>query len=246
MVVLECAGMEKRLTDREREFRLTVPEFSVNENERKAIVGSTGSGKTTVMDILAMVTEADRCEYFRLRYGNETVDLARAIRRKRVLTGLRAACFGYIMQKSPLFPFLTVAENIAVQQQISKRRDRRYADTLMGMLGIEMLSDALPAELSVGQRQRAAIARSLSHRPSVILCDEPTGALDPVTAKQAMETLLWAGEQSGAAIVMISHDWSLARQFGFSFYVMQTEFRQGLTTANILLPLDRADGSRNA
>jgi putative ABC transport system ATP-binding protein len=240
MVAIRIEALQKTLADKEREFRLAVPFFSVSGGERKAIVGSTGSGKTTVMDILAMVTEPDDCRRFELDNGEDLIDLSAISGRRSALAQLRAAYFGYITQQSPLFPFLTVAENVAVQQKVSRRPDRAYAEQLAGMLGIDMLLSARPAELSVGQRQRAAIARSLSHRPYVVLCDEPTGALDPVTARQAISTILWAADQTGAAVVMITHDWELASEFKFEFHVIETKRHEGSATINVLRPLDAA------
>lgn len=237
MVAIHIEALTKTLTDREREFRLTVPFFSLTGGDRKAIVGSTGSGKTTVMDILAMITTPDECWRFELSDGGEPVDLRAITGRRTRLARLRAACFGYITQQSPLFPFLTVAENIALQQKVSARSDRAYADRIAAMLGIETLLNARPAELSVGQRQRTAIARSLSHRPPIILCDEPTGALDPVTARRTISTILWAAEQTGAATVMITHDWALASEFDFEFHVMETQHCEGAKTTNVLKPL---------
>lgn len=238
MVAIRIEALHKTLADKEREFRLAVPSFSVAGGERKAIVGSTGSGKTTVMDILAMVTEPDGYRRYELDDGEQLIDLSGIGERHAALARLRAACFGYITQQSPLFSFLTVAENVAVQQEVSRRPDRAYARQLAGMLGIDMLLNARPALLSVGQRQRAAIARSLSHKPLVVLCDEPTGALDPVTARQAIKTILWAADQTGAAVVMITHDWDLASEFKFEFHVIETKRREGSATLNVLRPLD--------
>lgn len=246
MVLIECAGIEKTLTDRERIFQLRVPYFSAASGERKAIVGSTGSGKTTVMDMLAMVSRPDRCRRFSLKDGETLIDLQQVSAHRPKLSRLRAGRFGYVMQKSPLFPFLSVLENIELQQKVSGCADRRYIDTLMTMLGIEKLVDAMPSELSVGQRQRVAIARSLSHRPAVILGDEPTGALDPVTARLAMKAILWAAAQTGACVVVVTHDWKLASEFGFSFYVMQTDQKDGTSTVNSLRPLETGNAGEFA
>lgn len=238
MVAIHIEALKKTLTDNEREFRLAVPFFSVASGDRKAIVGSTGSGKTTVMDILAMISAPDECCRFELSDGAEPIDLRGMTGKPSQLARLRAACFGYITQQSPLFPFLTVAENIALQQKVSKRPDRSYTEKIAGMLGIDTLLNARPAELSAGQRQRTAIARSLSHRPAILLCDEPTGALDPVTARQAISTILWAAEQTGAVVVMITHDWTLASEFGFEFHVMETQRNGEQAAVNVLTPLE--------
>ena len=169
-----------------------------------------------------MASQPSQCEQFLLTVNGQSHDLGRIARNRRTSARLRAQHFGYVMQKSPLFPFLSVRENVLLQQRISKKRDAALVDQLFDKLGISMIAEAFPDEISVGQKQRTAIARSLAHRPSIILCDEPTGALDPKTARQCLETILWAASETGALLIMITHDWDLAEAYGFDFHEIQT------------------------
>ena len=173
MIALTVRNIRKSLKDPDRAFDLHIPTFKAKGREKIAVVGTTGSGKTTAMDILAMASQPSVCEQFELSVDGKTHDLNAASKNRRKSTRLRARYFGYVMQKSPLFPFLSVRENALLQQRISTRPDAAFVDQLFKRLGIGMIADAMPDEISVGQKQRTAIARSLAHRPSIILCDEP-------------------------------------------------------------------------
>lgn len=219
-------NMTKTLTDRERSFCLNIPSFSLQEGDKKAIVGATGSGKTTAIDLLALASRPQTSDYFEL-IGDEfgTIDVsAKAIRRENGrLAQLRAHLFGYVVQTSPLFSFLTVKENVAVQQKLAGRRDDDYIMALLQAVGLGNDGDAHPKDLSIGQRQRTAIARALAHRPAFLMCDEPTGALDDETANICMEMITSVAEYTGTAIVMITHDVGLATRHGFSLVKVERE-----------------------
>ncbi|PLW78196.1 ABC transporter ATP-binding protein [Cohaesibacter celericrescens] len=222
MIRLDVSQIHKNLKDPDRCFDLNIPCFEVKSGEKVAIIGATGSGKTTAMDILAMASQPDKCERFALAVGDKSYDLKQIATKPQKCARIRASFFGYVMQRSPLFPFLSVRENVTLQQLVAKRPDPAFIDVLLDRLGLTMIAGAFPSEISQGQKQRTAIARSLSHRPSVILCDEPTGALDPKTARQCLETIDWAAVQTGAALIMITHDWELAKACGFEFCSIQT------------------------
>lgn len=238
MIALDCIGLEKTLRDAERLFGLNIPAFRVKGGDRVAIVGETGSGKTTAMDILAMASVADKCHKFELTIGSATYDLHRIAASGHGIADVRARYFGYVTQKSPLFPFLSAMENIELQQAISKSKDQKYAVQLMELLGLASVKNAMPHELSFGQRQRTAIARALCHRPRLILCDEPTGALDPVTAQRCIKVIDWAAAQSDAAVIMITHDWTLAQENGFHFHTIQSHQQSSKSLISVLT--DRA------
>lgn len=239
MIALDCIGLEKTLRDTERLFGLNIPAFHVRGGDRVAIVGETGSGKTTAMDILAMASVADKCQKFELKIGNVAYDLHTIAGTGRGIADLRARYFGYVTQKSPLFPFLSALENVELQQAISKSKDRRFAIRLMELLGIDSVRNAMPHELSFGQRQRTAIARALCHRPRLILCDEPTGALDPVTAQRCIKVIDWAATQSDAAVIMITHDWTLAQENGFHFHTIKSRNQGNKSLTSVLMDSGR-------
>ena len=245
MIALTVRNIRKSLKDPDRAFDLHIPAFMAKGGEKIAVVGTTGSGKTTAMDILAMASQPSVCEQFELSVDGKTHDLNAASKNRRKSARLRASYFGYVMQKSPLFPFLSVRENTLLQQRISTRPDAAFVDQLFKRLGIGMIADAMSDEISVGQKQRTAIARSLAHRPSIILCDEPTGALDPRTARDCIETIIWAAERTGAILIMITHDWDLAKAYGFDFYEIKTRMLADNAMSATLARQSGAEKSRS-
>jgi len=246
MIKLELSMARKLLSDPDRRFELRIPAFSVSGGEKVAIVGQTGSGKTTAMDILALASPVDLCAQFTLDLGGKQIDLRPMARNRRKAAALRAAHFGYVMQKSPLFPFLSVLENIALQQRISAKANLVFVGELLDRLGIASIASALPGEISQGQKQRTAIARALCHRPSIILCDEPTGALDPDTAWDCLEAIDWAARQSRAALIMITHDWALAERAGYDFCRLKTSRPDPTQLIGELEPRQKQQGRRRS
>lgn len=218
MAQLIVENMIKTMNDRERSFKLTIPHFSLNPGDKKAIVGTTGSGKTTAMDMLALASRPVQAKRFEVRDDSfGTIDLSPKAhaRENAQLAHLRASLYGYVVQTSPLFSFLSVRENVAVQQTLAHRPDKDYITALLEAVGLGAEADARPRDLSIGQRQRTAIARALAHRPSFLMCDEPTGALDDETANLCLRMMTAVTEHTGTAIVMITHDRALAKRHGF-------------------------------
>ncbi|WP_193227638.1 ABC transporter ATP-binding protein [Aureimonas psammosilenae] len=227
MARLVVRDLMKRLKDRERSFELRIPAFDLAPGDRKAIVGATGSGKTTAMDVLALASRPDRFADFAIE--NTNGGRLALTGSERDLARFRARHFGYVVQTSPLFPFLTLAGNVRLQQRLAGRRDEALIRHLIDCLGLSREADARPDGLSVGQRQRAAVARALAHRPSFLLCDEPTGALDGETAELCLGVMDRVAKESGTAILMITHDPELAQAHGY-----------------VLLPIERQATGRQA
>lgn len=119
-------------------------------------------------------------------------------------------------QTAALLPFLPLRRNIALPQELTGRHDAPWLAQLAGELGIAHVLDRRPAEVSVGQRQRAAIARALSHRPSLILADEPTASVHPSQADRIMALLAGLARGTGAALVVATHDPQRAEAAGFT------------------------------
>lgn len=231
MTSLEVRGLVQILEDHERRFELQVRSLTLKPGDRLAIIGPSGSGKTTLLDMLALSTPPNECEHFSLANGRDVTRLL-SHRRTGPLARLRARHYGYVLQQANLVPFLTVEENVRLTQRIAHRGTRAYARGLLQRLGITAFR-AFPAALSVGQRQRVAIARAFAHHPEIILCDEPTAALDPVSARETLRLCVEAAGQAGAALAIVTHDADLARDMGFSFVPMHTEQRGRLFQASI-------------
>ncbi len=193
-------------------FRVELPRLTVAPGEIAVLAGASGSGKSTLLDLLGLLTVPDRVG--RLAIGGE--DAAPALRAGRLeaLAPLRRRQ-GHVLQTGGLLPFLTVADNIRLTQP-TDRPPPLPLEALAERLGLGGLLRRKPGTLSVGQRQRAAIARALMGDPAVLLADEPTAALDPPTAEAVLALLQEICRERGTAVVMASHAWGLVRRFGLT------------------------------
>jgi putative ABC transport system ATP-binding protein len=166
-----------------------------------AIVGRSGSGKTTLLNLLGAL---DRPTSGRVIFeGKYLGDLS-----NRDLTLLRRQKVGFIFQTFNLLPALTVLENIEValiHSRMSKKEMTKKATALLNLFDLADKSNRLPLELSVGQQQKVAIARALAKDPVLILADEPTGEMDPITGKEIVEKLVELNRKSNVTIVVTSH-----------------------------------------
>ncbi|SBV91378.1 Lipoprotein-releasing system ATP-binding protein LolD [uncultured Alphaproteobacteria bacterium] len=198
-------------------FLMSVPKFAVAAGEAVAITGASGSGKSTVLDALGLVLRPEAAAGFRC-CGADAATLWRA----DDLDGLaaaRAAGIGYILQTGGLLPFLSVRENIGLSPSLLGQKDfARHVAMLVEALGLGPHLAKMPAQLSIGERQRAAIARALAHRPALLLADEPTASLDPVNAGKVLDLLLGLVKGLGTALVLVSHDWSKVASLGLRRY----------------------------
>jgi len=195
-------------------FELFVPELRIRPGEVVVLRGESGCGKSTLLDLLALALRPDGAATFSFRPVHRTpTDLLRLWGRGDLdgLGRLRGAHIGYVLQTGGLLPFLSARENIALPCRLLGRDPaaliERQVVSLAERLGIGGQLDKSPGQLSVGERQRVAIARALAHRPSVLLADEPTASVDPLSAAAILELLLELVRQSGVTAVMASHDW---------------------------------------
>jgi putative ABC transport system ATP-binding protein len=203
-----CSDSVVALSDLSRSFRsgeqtVTVLDrvtLALARGSRTAIMGSSGSGKTTLLHLIAGMDQPD-AGTVRL---NEH-DLGRL--REPELTRLRARSVGLVFQDFNLLDSLTVRENIELPLWLNGRlREQHRILALSEALNIGSLLTRLPENLSGGEKQRVAIARALIHRPDLLLADEPTGSLDQTTAGQVLELLGRAVEETGCALLMVTHN----------------------------------------
>ena len=222
-MIFRLSGVRKR---RDAAYTLSVSSFSVRRGEYVALTGPSGCGKSTALDLLGMVLRPDGEGCFELyphaaQAGEDpgAVDVLDLWRRGALdeMAALRRRYMGYVLQTGELLPFLNVEQNILIAaslKNMSAEGARDSAEELMQTLCVTHVRSAMPASLSVGERQRVAVARALVGQPAVILADEPTAALDPRMARQVMSLFLETVQKSGAALVMVSHDIGLVREFG--------------------------------
>jgi putative ABC transport system ATP-binding protein len=171
-----------------------------------AITGPSGCGKST---LLGLIGGLEAPTTGRVSIGGREISSLPEPQRAR----LRRDELGLVFQSDNLLPFLTAVENVALQLALNAAVDGDQRCTeVLGELGLAEEADKLPDQLSGGQRQRVAVARALIHRPRVILADEPTGSLDAETSATVVDLLLAAQRESGATLVVVTHDSGFARR----------------------------------
>ena len=174
--------------------------FSVPKGEICVIVGESGAGKTTLLNILGGMDT--------LSEGTVTVDGAVVSSfRKRELTRYRRTDVGFVFQFYNLIPNLTALENVEIAAKLSK--NALDAGTVLAQVGLADRAGNFPAQLSGGEQQRVAIARALAKNPKLLLCDEPTGALDYRTGKAILKLLQDTCRKSGMTVIIITHNKAL-------------------------------------
>ncbi len=181
-------------------------DLEVRAGEQLAVVGPSGCGKST---LLAVIGALERPTDGAARVLG--VDVAALADEERAR--FRRDRIGFVFQSYDLLPFLTAYENVAVQSGIARRGRLDGARQLLADLGLAGLEDRFPDELSGGQQQRVALARSLVHRPGVVLADEPTGGLDSATSAHVVTALCQAAAAVGAALIVVTHDHAVASRF---------------------------------
>ena len=182
--------------------------LSVGDGEKVAIVGASGSGKTTLLNLLGGLDDPDKGRIS--VNGKSWTNLGaseRAIWRNQHI--------GFVYQFHHLLNEFSALENVALPLLIgdcSVNKSKQQATNLLERVGLGHRLNHTPAELSGGERQRVAVARALVNEPSVVLMDEPTGNLDPITAKTMLELLIDLNQSLGIAFVLVTHDDNIARQ----------------------------------
>lgn len=175
--------------------------FNIEKGEFAVIVGPSGAGKTTVLNILGGMDSADEGEV--IIDGKNIAEFD-----TKQLTQYRRDDVGFIFQSYNLIPNLTAKENVDFAAEISP--DALDPEKVLEDVGLGHRKENFPAQLSGGEQQRVAIARALAKKPKLLLCDEPTGALDFETGKKVLELLQFSKEQYGATVVVITHNQAIA------------------------------------
>ena len=205
--IIQMTGVNKYYqVGEEKLHALRNVSLTVDRGEFLAILGPSGSGKSTLMNIIGCMDTADSGSY--LLDGSEINAM-----KDQQLTQVRNEKIGFIFQKYQLIPKYSVIQNICMPLLIrgrSQREAEEFSAETIRLLGLGERVTHKPSELSGGQQQRVAIARALVGRPSILLADEPTGALDSATGREVLELFVKLNEL-GNTIVMITHDEKVAR-----------------------------------
>lgn len=205
MEILRCSNVEKIYGKGNNcVVALSGIDLAVNQGEFLAIVGPSGSGKSTLLHILGTVEKATKGTVMieGVEIGKLDASSAAIFRRRKV---------GLIYQFYNLIPTLTVKKNILMPLLLDKRKpDMEYFEQIITTLGIRDRLEALPHQLSGGEQQRVAIARSLIYRPAILLADEPTGNLDRKNSKEIVDLLKLFNRNLKQTILLITHDEKIA------------------------------------
>jgi len=171
--------------------------LDVHEGEMLVMVGPSGSGKTTILNIIGGL---DTATVGRVWFRNRDMTTLTPSE----LTGYRRDTVGFVFQFYNLVPNLTARENVLVSTEIS--RDPMDVDEALRLVGLEERLDHFPSQLSGGEQQRVAVARALAKNPELLLCDEPTGAVDFVTGKRILRLLVDLKQKLRKTILLITHN----------------------------------------
>lgn len=181
-------------------------DLNVKKGEFLSILGPSGSGKSTLMNIIGCLDVPTSGEY--ILAGKDVSGLL-----EEELSRIRAQEIGFVFQSYYLLERLTVLENVELSMiytGVPPKERKEIAKSMLKKVGLEGKENHLPSKLSGGQRQRVAIARALATNPTILLCDEPTGALDSNTGRQIMHLFKILHEEENTTIIMITHDKKIA------------------------------------
>lgn len=181
--------------------------FEINSNEQIAIIGASGSGKSTLLHLLGGLEQATNGN---IKY--DETDLSGMTQNQR--DDFRLENIGMVFQSFNLLPELTTYENIVLPLMLgNKKEDKKYTNNIIKRLGLEDRINHLPGQLSGGQQQRTAIARALINKPSLLLCDEPTGNLDKENTRTVTELLFEVAKEFSVTLLVVTHDENIAKRF---------------------------------
>lgn len=202
MAYIEMQHCYKRYTSGETEiFANRDVSFEIEKGELVIILGASGAGKSTVLNILGGMDTNDEGQVL-----IDGVDIAKLNAHQR--TDYRRDDVGFVFQFYNLVPNLTALENVELASEIVK--DAQDAAEALAAVGLENRLNNFPTQLSGGEQQRVSIARAVAKNPKILLCDEPTGALDYKTGKQVLQILQDMSRKQGATVIIVTHNSALA------------------------------------
>jgi len=200
----------------------------IKQGEYLSILGPSGSGKSTLMNIIGCLDTPSMGSY--ILHGRQVDDM-----NEKELARLRSKEIGFVFQNSQLLPRLTAQQNVElplIYADVSTKERKRRAREMLERVGLSDRMGHYPNQLSGGQQQRVAIARALVGNPSILLADEPTGALDQKTGKQVMQ-LFQSLNDEGRTVIMITHDMNVAANARRTVHIIDGELTEGGDAADV-------------
>ena len=203
MAIVEFQNVSRVYTSGDHELRaLDGVDLSLDEGKFVVILGPSGAGKSTLLNLLGGLDSPTSGKI--VVCGKDISTLS-----NNKLADYRAATVGFVFQFYNLIPTLTVHENVALVKEITK--EPLSATKMLSEVGLSDHAKNFPAELSGGEQQRVSIARALAKNPKILLCDEPTGALDSATGVLVLKLLLRMAREYGKTIVIVTHNQNIAK-----------------------------------
>ena len=204
--VLIVENVRKRFSWGSAAFELHIPRFEAFAGDFVAVLGSSGCGKSSFLDLIGLIRSPDHCDRMALiSAGGECFDLADAGESLRAR--IRRQHIGYLLQDGGLMSFLSGRGNMALTRVLAGLTGNLDpCRRLVHRLGLTEHLGRKPSFLSGGQRQRMGLARALAHRPLLLLADEPTAAVDKLTAREVVDELLGLAREEQTLVIMVTHD----------------------------------------
>lgn len=213
---LECRDISKTFKNNGNEINiLSHLNLKIEKGGSTVLIGPSGSGKTTLLQIMGLLSKPSSGE---LIIDNVVVDFDN----KKQIASLLKIKIGFIHQFHHLFSDFNVIENIMMPLLMigkSKKEAKHEAEYMLERLGLADRMFSMPHLLSGGERQRVAVARAIIKKPSIILADEPTGSLDPDTAKTVFNEILTLSRENGSSLFMITHNHDLKDRFDAKYMI---------------------------
>lgn len=224
MAFVEINGIKKHFGAGDNKIEvLKGIDLEIEKGEMCVLLGPSGSGKSTLLNIIGAIESADE--------GTITVNGEKTrLMNEKQLTRYRRKHLGYVFQMYNLIPNLTVRENIEVGAYLSD--NPLDIDELMAILGISDQVNKLPSQLSGGQQQRTSIGRAIVKNPDILLCDEPTGALDYKTSKEILKLLEDVNQKYGNTVIMVTHNDAIKNMADRVFTLRDGEIRKNYINEN--------------
>ncbi|MHA1715335.1 MAG: ABC transporter ATP-binding protein [Promethearchaeota archaeon] len=186
--------------------------FSIEKGDFVSIIGPSGSGKTTLLNLIGLLDTPNSGQIF--LNGKDIFN-----EKKKNVLEIRRRTIGFIFQSFNLLPTMTALQNVEYPMifiRMSKKERKKRAYDLLSLVGLHKRMNHLPTELSIGEQQRVAIARSLANNPELILADEPTGNLDTESGELVLRLMKALNEKEGKTYLIVTHDKDVASKTDYS------------------------------
>lgn len=201
----------------QKNYALKKVSFGIEEGEFVVILGASGAGKSTLLNLLGGIDRADEGEI--LVAGEDIAKLS-----EKALSKYRAKRVGFVFQFYNLIPTLTVKENVELMRELKK--DALGASEALQKVGLSVHERKFPEQLSGGEQQRVSIARAIAKNPDILLCDEPTGALDAETGCMVLLELQKLSRDEGKTVLLVTHNANIARAADRVIHVRSGEIKE--------------------